>query len=106
MNAKHTPGPWWATNHGVRDRGGYIAHTNSVQRYEGQDDRYAFEVAQREADKLLIAAAPDLLEALQALAGLYPSTEEMNNSDDYSVTEIDWVEIARAAIAKATNHET
>lgn len=64
--SKHTPGPWWIAEHGVRDVGGYIAHTNSVQRYEGQDERYALEVARREADKRLIAAAPDLLEALQA----------------------------------------
>ena len=102
---KHTPGPWWTTDHGIRDVGGYIAHTNSVQRYEGQDERYAREVAQRDADKRLLAAAPDLLEALEALAGLYPSSEEMNESDDYSVTEIDWVEIARAAIAKATGEQ-
>ena len=65
MKIKHTPSPWWPTDYGIRDRGGYIAHTRSVQRYEGQDERYAHEVSQREADKLLIAAAPDLLEALQ-----------------------------------------
>jgi hypothetical protein len=61
--AKHTPGPWWVTQNGVRSHGRYIAHTNSAIRYEGQEDRYAFEVAQRDADKALLAAAPDLLEA-------------------------------------------
>jgi len=65
MSTQHTPGPWWTTPSGIRDRGGYIAHTKDVQRYPGQDERYAFEVAQREADKRLIAAAPDLLAALQ-----------------------------------------
>lgn len=68
MSAQHTPAPWWSTNHGIRDRGGYIAHTNNVQRYEGQDERYVREVAQRKADKLLIAAAPDLLAALERLS--------------------------------------
>ena len=69
--AKHSPGPWWPTDHGIRNIGGYIAHTNSVQRYEGQDDRYAFEVAQRDADKCLIAAAPELLEALRYVVAVY-----------------------------------
>jgi len=87
---KHTPGPWWVTDHGVRDVGGYIAHTNSVQRYEGQDERYALEVAQREADKRLIAAAPDLLEALQNL-----------ENDDNSIPAHAWA-LVQAAINKAT----
>lgn len=63
--SKHTPGPWKVTDNGIRAHGGYIAHTNSVMRYPGQDDRYAFEVAQRDADKRLIAVAPDLLEQLE-----------------------------------------
>lgn len=63
--SKHTPGPWWATDHGVRDSGGYIFHTNQVQRYEGQEERYKREVAEREANKLLAAALPELLEALK-----------------------------------------
>lgn len=66
--SKHTPGPWWTTDHGVRSREGYIAHTHSVLRYRGQDERFAFEVAQREADKRLIAAAPNgLAAAIKAL---------------------------------------
>lgn len=88
---KHTPGPWWPTESGVRYRGGYIAHTNSVQRYEGQDERYAREVAQREADKLLIAAAPDMLEALQNL----------ENDDGSSMPDSAW-KLVKDAIAKAT----
>ena len=86
MSTQHTPGPWWTTDYGIRDAGGYIAHTKSVQRYEGQDERYAFEVAQRDADKRLIAAAPDLLEACKAAL-----------SDDQP-----YIEKCKAAIAKAT----
>lgn len=63
--AQHTPGPWWITPSGVRDRGGYICHTNPAQRYEGQDERFAQETAERAANKLLIAAAPELLNAVQ-----------------------------------------
>lgn len=80
----HTPAPWWVTDSGVRDRGGYIAHTNPVQHYEGQDERYAFEVAQREADKHLIAAAPELLEALrvllEAIDGNHVTTGDYNQA--------------------------
>ena len=88
----HTPGPWWTTDHGIRDVGGYIAHTNSVQRYEGQDERYAFEVARRDADKRLIAAAPELLEALIEQVDNMGSTPD----DQFGLGK------ARAAIAKAT----
>lgn len=86
----HSEGPWWATDGGVRNRGGYIVHTNSVQRYEGQDERYAREVAQREADKRLIAAAPDLLEALSRC-----------RFDSLNMSLAD-LEFCRAAFIKAT----
>lgn len=65
--AKHTPGPWWATESGIRDRGGYICHTRPAQRYLGQDERFEKETKERAANKQLIAAAPELLEALQAI---------------------------------------
>ena len=70
MKIKHTPSPWWPTDYGIRDRGGYIAHIRSVQRYQGQDERYAHEVSQREADKLLIAAAPHLIWGSVLVVGL------------------------------------
>jgi hypothetical protein len=60
METKFTPGPWWPTDHGIRDKGGYIAQTHRAQRYPGQDQRYALEVAEREANKFLIAAAPEM----------------------------------------------
>lgn len=106
MSTNHTPAPWWPTDHGVRDRGGYIAHMNSVQRYEGQDERYAREVAQREADKLLIAAAPDLLEALEDMLAVHGVRCEHARADSSIPTS--WVKLsdkARAAIAKATGQK-
>jgi len=71
----HTPGPWWVTDHGVRDRGGYICETKKANRYQGQDERYANEAAERAANALLIAAAPELLDvlvALQSAGGIWP----------------------------------
>lgn len=58
--AKHTPGPWWDTESGVRDRGGYICHTRPAQRYPDQDERFEKETQERAANKRLIAAAPEL----------------------------------------------
>ena len=90
---KHTPGPWWATDSGVRDRGGYICHTNPPTHFQGQDERYDREVDERKANKNLIAAAPELLGALELLvAGI-----ENSVSQTYLP-----LQQARAAIAKAT----
>jgi hypothetical protein len=112
---KHTPGPWWVTDHGVRDVGGYVAHTKNAQRYEGQDERYAREVAQREADKLLIAAAPELLdELITCRHDLARQAAELRESvtvhhaipdeDDEALCQFEESRIARldALIAKAT----
>ncbi len=64
--AKHSEGPWWfVPGHGVRNRGGFLCHFNSVQRYPDQEERYAREVAEREADGHLMAAAPAMYEALK-----------------------------------------
>ena len=73
MSAKHTPSPWWATGYGVRDRGGYICHTQPPTHFSGQDERFANEVEERKANARLIAAAPELLQMvidfLEALGG-------------------------------------
>ncbi len=102
MSTQHTPGPWWTTDHGIRDVGGYIAHTISVQRYEGQDERYAFEFAQRDADKRLIAAAPELLAVLQSYSlpidMKYPEISRIEFGSEAVERELK----RRAAIAKAT----
>ena len=87
--AKHTPGPWWATDSGIRDRGGYICHTKPPCHYPGQDVRYEQERVERAANKDLIAAAPDLLEALKRC-----------RFDSLNMTLAD-LDFCRAAIAKA-----
>lgn len=98
--SKHTPGPWRVTDCGVRAHGGYIAHTNSVMRYPDQEERYAFEVAQRDADKRLIAAAPDLLEALEDLESDIAGRFDMEDPSTNPGIKFA-IEAARAAIAKA-----
>lgn len=79
--AKHTPGPWWVTDSGVRDRGGYICHTNKPTHYEGQDERYESETAERAANAIAIAAVPEMLEAAKALHKLLDRDAVINGSD-------------------------
>lgn len=85
---KHSLGPWWVMDTGVRDRGGFICHTKKAQRYPGQEERFEKETEEREANKRLIAAAPDLLVALQAMLDEDGGGRAADN--------------ARAAIYKAT----
>jgi hypothetical protein len=85
-----TPGPWSITDYGVRDRGGFICATTHVSRYEGQDERYAREVAQRAADVRLIASAPVMVLALMhaiewhGRRTLEPSDELLPKAEQYS----------------------
>ncbi len=81
MNTKHTPGPWkyiaWHGQHGVHD-----AMDNDVCETFGED---------AEANARLIAAAPELLEALMRLDAYH----------SLMVSSVDRQAI-RDAIAKAT----
>jgi hypothetical protein len=82
MNTKHTPGPWKCVPDAwiVADNGAVILTSQGME----------------EADARLIAAAPDLLAALQAMfdrigdGGYFPSCGKTISDQ------------ARAAIAKAT----
>lgn len=81
--SKHTPEPWDSY---VDEQGSWnIFDTN------GHD----VVCVTNEANARLIAAAPELLEALQSLERLFSS---MSNDS----TETFWIDKARSAIAKAT----
>lgn len=104
MSAKHTPSPWWATGYGVRDRGGYICHTQPPTHFPDQDERFANEVEERKANARLIAVAPELLSALLELSQHFHGewehdTRSQDEIDDHSDQA---QRMARAAIAKAT----
>lgn len=92
MSEKHTPGPWKACFNeeachfnGVTRHGWTIDGPKIVQDYEC--DMF------NEADARLIAAAPELLEALRNISDLYDSDEGCRSLPEYIA--------ARAAIAKA-----
>ena len=69
--SKHTPAPWQYTNTasknlgGVRSKNGFICFMTKVDRYQGQEERYIEELTEKNENANLIAAAPEMLEALQ-----------------------------------------
>ena len=100
MSAKHTPGPWRVTAracnmidvlHAVDSPG---AITMALCRVQARQSW----IAEAEANANLIAAAPDMLEALRKavvlLAGACVHSPELGPNDTY--------EAVSAAIAKAT----
>lgn len=87
---KHTPGPWKVWTHPRNENEVYVdgANGRSVCYVIHDDD----ERKEQKADAVLIAAAPDLLEALKAY-------QEANRVSNDSQAEL--YEMAEAAIAKA-----
>jgi hypothetical protein len=104
MNSRHTPGPW-RVGHSVwsRERGSAIEGTvPTVRAYNdvGGCDIPVVSLGlpqeECEANARLIAAAPDLLEALELITDSHERLERERGSVVASVTSI-----ARAAIEKA-----
>jgi hypothetical protein len=100
MSAKHTPGPWFLSESdhndsdiSTPDRPSVLApdHNNSPWHICRMDSG----VPNVEANARLIAASPDLLDALMSFPGF---TDNARVGDD-------WIEKAHAAIAKATGKE-
>ena len=88
MKAKHTHGQWW--NSGLEVGAGPLM-TVKVARVSGANYEEAL------ANARLIAAAPELLEALEAMMGRYASKNPAFDTDDAAN--------ARAAIAKAKGYQ-
>lgn len=85
--SKHTPGPWQART----------GRANTSVYVEGT--QHAVAVGCKEPDARLIAAAPDMLEALREMLRQF---EPANDLDDATPEMDDAVTLTRAAIAKAT----
>ena len=99
---QHTHGPWRATINsnrewGVRTTSGFICFLPKPNHYHEQDERYKRDLITNEANARIIAAAPELLEALEKLARL-GNGDRLGNSEGNM--------IARAAIAKAIGRQT
>lgn len=71
----YTPGPWTVCKDSrdcdsVRAKGGFVAFGVSVQHY-GDPIRFLDEKEEAEANARLIAAAPEMLEALKTVYSLF-----------------------------------
>jgi len=98
---KHTPAPW--TYH-ISDNcqsefeiHGDCCQIGTVERWDGDDDEEV--MAEAEANAQLIAAAPELFDALRELVARDRAEAAASGFED---TEMTWLEDARRAIAKAT----
>ncbi len=99
MSAKHTPGPWRlsrsASDSVVCDTPGAHNSPDSIAYYGGHLIAESIELKNRQ----LIAAAPELLEALRSAVELYGAPGgPWNVPGDPGA----WITLARAALAKAT----
>ncbi len=100
--SKHTPGPWMANEWRASENGEEVARG-----WEIVKDGYLLPMAdcdsenyeESTANARLIAAAPDLLEALQRISLAKP--DQLDHSIDVAIIER-CANVARAAIAKAT----
>lgn len=105
MELKHTPGPWFAEDDDWTDGDDALITCESregmvsVAKVEGGGSESGYDSyfsGEQMANAKLIAAAPELLEALQELAFLYERDEGCRELTEYKR--------AKAAIAKATGH--
>lgn len=94
---KHTPGPWEC-----RPSNEY-GWTYEITNKEGNDD------TQAEANARLIAAAPDLLEALQSVHQWMDDQADAQSKGGHATFDLMMLreqrDKARAAIARATHKE-
>ena len=92
---KHTPGPWKAVGLTVCQvpPGGREIIFGAHNTRSGDKD-------ERQANARLIAAAPELLEALREFVSLMPSAEGLGGHAPIGAFQI-VADLARAAIAKA-----
>ena len=94
--AKHTPGPWELIAESVEDsRGNSIAMVTGGSGRQYVEDEVNAECL---ANACLIAAAPELLEALEMALYYYESFRDKSPTGE---TETDDIAIIRAAIRKA-----
>ena len=88
-NTKHTPGPWVWDSHYDDLRPLWYSEMSQGCGYLSWDNDET-----RDANAHLIAAAPDLLEALEAIVATWDGPK-------YNHFMADNIDLARAAIAKA-----
>lgn len=107
--SEHAPGPWsidfdsegtqWTDSISIADAdGGHVAHL--TRGYEGDTNG---DGCPSWANACLIAAAPDLLAALQLVMRLYTGQIPPDVPKGLVRVELPWVTMVREAIVKATD---
>lgn len=91
---KHTPGPWYVAHRGPENR---LICNRDITVAEVLDDCHP-DADQELANARLIAAAPELLEACQALVRAIDCRRTLD--------EIEATRAARKAISKATGNQS
>ena len=107
----HTPGPWWVLDGRFSDGAGQLHILIGDQEDRVCEVNMGECAGCEDANASLIAAAPDLLEALKAFVGYYDQAgigdcteeDESDPPDGFDGDEVVNVRLARAAIAKATD---
>ena len=103
MKTQHTPGPWFIERRTYDNETTYYCVTAS-DGHGWSGNRYmSVSGCIDEHDARLIAAAPELLEALHGMLALDEEHHQRGHCDDDVCAE---VRKARAAIAKATGENT
>lgn len=113
MSAQHTPGPWESVKEDGDEWwfGGTGGRQICIRAVGGKSwESFAVlgaEEAETEADAnaRLIAAAPELLEALRSAVHLYTQYGLVSGAPVDGISGGQWVNEARAAIAKATGEQ-
>lgn len=96
---KHTPGPWYIGPNKTQVYDKNVWYDENWIRY-GETPNMIIDIEPANpANARLIAAAPELLEALQNIVGIYNDSDRWTQGDEPEPVEI---QAARAAIAKAT----
>jgi hypothetical protein len=105
QNAKHTPGPWRVDRYGIVTGGAdyctSVAECQVPPKSKFPPSEYARLAAEQNANARLIAAAPDLLEALQLASDMLHDVANAPGDPLYDPTLHKACADARAAIAKA-----
>ncbi len=103
MSTKHTPGPWEVMDSFYPSIKEVFGASFKISCVMWATDLTEEDYQKRRADLRLIAAAPELLEAVKALIEGYENTEHTGLMD-MQVCGSDIIK-ARAAIAKATGEQ-
>lgn len=116
--SKHTPGPWFAHPHIIRDHGArkplfsdglwvvkFHPEMNALAVVDYADDHDPATRESAEANARLIAAAPDLYEALQGAIGALEFSQDYHRDlgNEDQAFAADRLDAARAALAKASS---